>query len=368
MAFDPDDRDTDIKRFLEAAGWGGAERCALNPDASTRRYERLTHPDGATAMLMDAPGRGEDPPCPPGASEDERRLLGWNAMSRLAASRVDAFVPIAAYLERRGYSPPRVLASDLDRGLAVLEDFGDRLFADLLARGEADEVELYSAAGELLADVHAEPSPAAVEGGGASWPLLDYDAMAFKVNVALFGEWMPRFEPGMRRDDALIARYEVAADALIEALLDAPKAFTLRDYHAENLLWLPERAGHARIGLLDFQDAVRGPRVWDISMLLHDARRDVSPAARAAMIRAYLEAAGGSEAELQAELAVAGAVNTLRILGLFVRLVARDKKDRYRTFIPREWGHLAETLSHPAAAEMAAVVDDMLPDWRRLAA
>jgi aminoglycoside/choline kinase family phosphotransferase len=107
---------------------------------------------------------------------------------------------------------------------------------------------------------------------------------------------------------------------LIVKALGFPRTFTIRDYHAENLLWLPERDGIKRIGLLDFQDAIRGWRGWDFSMLLHDARRDVSGPAHEAAVRTYLDATGFSAAEFDRELAVLGAINTMRILGIFSRL------------------------------------------------
>ncbi len=368
MAFDPDTRSAQIDDFLSRHGWGGATRVSLGQDASTRRYERLLGPNGARAMLMDAPGRGEDPPCHPDWDETRRLKEGWNASSRLAASRVEAFAPIAGFLASQGYSSPRVEAHESATGLAIIEDLGDDLFARILEAGSADEIELYTAAGALLADLHRRPSPNQVEAGGDSWPILGFDRLALAVNADLFRDWMPRFEPDMDRSDAALARLTDAAGALIEQVLTFPTALTLRDYHAENLIWLPQRSGHARIGLLDFQDAVNGPSIWDHSMLLHDARRDVSPAARAAAVRSYLDATGGSEADFSHQLAVAGAINILRILGVFARLVARDGRPRYRTFMPRMWGHLAETMAHPAAADMAGALDSILPGWRSRAA
>jgi N-acetylmuramate 1-kinase len=143
---------------------------------------------------------------------------------------------------------------------------------------------------------------------------------------------------------------------------------TIRDYHAENLLWLPARSGLKRVGLLDFQDAVRGWRAWDFAMLLQDARRDVSPAAAEAALQKYFAITGAPEAPFREELAILGALNALRILGIFSRLVSRDGKQRYREFMPREWGHLAKGLSHPALAEMKAFVSDVAGDPQRRAA
>jgi aminoglycoside/choline kinase family phosphotransferase len=356
-----------LARVLEETGFAGAERDPLPGDASTRRYERLKLGD-RRAMLMDAPPSAESKPCPPGATPAERRTLGWNAAARLAASRVDAFVAVASYLESLGLAPPKIYGADCEAGYAVIEDLGDNLFANILANG-AEEIPLYEQAARVLAHMHkSPPPPLRLEGpANANWPLLDYDALALEVNADLFVEWLPRAAE-VRIDDAARARWEKIRDALIVKALGFPRAFTIRDYHAENLLWLPEREGLQRVGLLDFQDAVRGWRGWDFSMLLHDARRDVSPAAHQAAVSAYLEATGASEAELQRELAVLGAINTMRILGIFSRLTARDNKPRYLAFMPRMWGHLARTLEHPSLADARDFVESVARPYLEKAA
>lgn len=355
-----------LTRLLENTGFAEAERVPLAGDASTRRYERLRIGD-RRAVLMDAPPSAESGPCPPGATVAERRTMGWNAIARLAASRVEAFGAVANYLTSIGLAAPEIYGMDSAAGYAVLEDLGDDLYANVIGNG-ADEIPLYQAAAELLAHVHASQAPAKlVAPDGAVWPLLEYDALALEGNADLFVEWLPKAE-NVRIDDAARARWEKARDGLIVKALGFPRAFTIRDYHAENLLWLPARQGLKRVGLLDFQDAVRGWRAWDFSMLLHDARRDVSPAAHDAAIRAYLAASGASEAEFQRELAVLGAINIMRILGIFSRLMARDGKMRYREFMPRMWAHLANVLKHPSLADARAFVEDVAAPYLEKAA
>jgi len=125
--------------------------------------------------------------------------------------------------------------------------------------------------------------------------------------------------------------------------------FCHRDFHAENLIWLPRRAGVRRVGLLDFQDAVRAHPAWDMSMFLHDARRDVSPQREGAVLTRYF--AGLPQVDADAFIAdfhALGAANIVRIIGIFARLVARDGKPRYRDFMPRLWRYLDRCLQDPA--------------------
>jgi aminoglycoside/choline kinase family phosphotransferase len=345
-----------LTRLLQETGFADAQRVPLAGDASTRRYERLLLPN-RSAVLMDAPPTAETQPCPPGATPAERRRLGWNAMARLAASRVEAFAAVSAHLSSMGLAAPQIYGADLEAGYMVLEDLGDALYARVIGDG-ADEVALYRAASEVLAHVHAAPAPTRMTGpSGASWPLLEYDALALEVNVDLFAQWMPR-AADVRIDDAQRGRWEGVRDALIVKALGFPRAFTIRDYHAENLIWMPEREGLKRVGLLDYQDAVRGWRGWDFAMLLDDARRDVSDAAREMAIRTYLDLTGAEDAAFRRELAVLGVLNAMRILGRFAQL-AYEGKTKYAAFMPREWGHLARNLKHPAVDDARAFVGEV---------
>lgn len=359
MGFDAN-RLLQIEAFLAREGWAEARLDWLGQDASTRRYGRLTQPDGTTALLMDAP-LVEDEPCTPSLTDAERLAGGWNKQSRLAASRVEAFAAIGGWLKAHGFSAPEIFAGDPSLGLAVIEDFGTlKEFARLIEQGE-DEVTLYTAAASALADLHAQERPVILEGLGREWPLLAFDDLALRVNADLFADWLPKLDPRMKMTDAARARWETERDALIDQARAFPRELTLRDYHAENLIWLPHREGRARIGLLDFQDAVIGWDAWDMAMLVQDARRDVSPAARSAAIGAYLDRSGKAEAGFQERLAIIGALNALRITGIFSRLIHRDGKARYGLFLPRQKTLLARNLQHPAAAGMAAFVRDTAP-------
>jgi len=345
-----------ISAFLNRVDWETANLHWFDQDASTRRYARLTRSDGTTAILMDAP-LVEDDPCGPETTPKERERLGWNAMTRLASSRVDAFVLIADHLRQAGLRPPDIHAHDSTNGFALLEDFGDkREFARLIERGK-EEVPLYRQAAEDLARLHRAPIPGVLAAGEESWPILEFDHVALRANADLFADWFHVYDDRARMSDADRARWEQARDDLITRAIAFPREFTLRDYHAENLLWLPEE----RVGLLDFQDAVLGWDAWDMAMLTQDARREVSDVATQTAIHTYLNAVGKEDAPFQERLAVIGTLNALRIAGVFARLVKRDGKPRYSTFMPRQLLMLRCNLSHPAAADMRAFIADTAP-------
>jgi N-acetylmuramate 1-kinase len=355
------DREAQRVDFLAAAGFSACRRVPLAGDASTRRYERLFAPDGASYILMDQPPSAESAPCPPDATAAERRRLGPNALERLAAGRVDAFIACADWLTAQGFSAPRVLAARPEEGLAVLEDLGDDLFARRIEAG-ADEGPLYDAAIDVLVRLHRITPPRRLN----DWPLLAYDAVALEAAIAFLPEWLPRLRPGLVIPAEAVDQW-FAFWRPIAARFEAGAAvFALRDYHAENLLWLPDRDGVARVGLLDFQDALIAHPAWDLSMLLHDARRDVSPEREAAALARYLAARPELDrAAFLADYRTLGALNIIRILGKFARLVIHFEKPRYETLMPRMWAYLDICLADPVLAPLADWLARWVPAERR---
>ncbi len=352
-------REEQMRDFLAASGWGDAVAAPIPGDASTRRYFRLA--DGARqALLMDQPQGAETPVAPPGAGADARRALGYNAVARLAGADVGRFAEVARHLKSRGLSAPEIYAADPAHGFLVIEDLGDALFADVVPRG-ADEAALYSNAMEVLAALHAEPAPAAM----GEKPLFPYDDVALLAETDLFTEWYLPHALGRAATAEEIAEHRALWQAALAGIAASAPVFIHRDYHAQNLLWLPERTGVAKTGLIDFQDAVAGSRAYDIVSLLEDARRDVDPAVAQMALRHYLDVTQIDEAALAAEMAVMAAQRNAKIAGIFARLNRRDGKPRYLELLPRVMGHLTRDLGHPSLAPLRTWYDRTIPPETR---
>ncbi|MFY9237709.1 MAG: phosphotransferase [Roseovarius sp.] len=307
--------------FVAQTEWAAAEWAPLAGDASNRRYLRL-HMDGQSAVLMDAPPeRGED---------------------------VVPFITIAEHLASVGLSAPRILAQDRAQGFLLLEDLGDDLYARVLAHMPEQEGVLYGAAVAALAHLHDAPPPDTLPTYSPAM-MADLAALAF--------DWYAGVPQSPARQTArdvmqnLLAHHAPEADVLIQ-----------RDYHAENLLWLPQRAGIARVGLLDFQDAMAGHRAYDLVSLLQDARRDVPAETETAMIAHYLALTGLEPERFDAAYHVLGAQRNLRIIGVFARLCLRDGKAHYAGLIPRVWALLQRDLAHPALADLRPPITEHLPE------
>ena len=359
------DREAAKAQFLRAAGYGSARREPLSGDASTRLYERLRLEGGGSLIFMDQPPAAESGICPPQATRAERLASGYNATSRLAGGSVAAFVAVAAFLRANGLSAPQVLAHDAEAGLAVIEDLGDGLFATLIEAGQPERP-LYEAAVDVQVRLQAAAPPAVLEAEGTAWPLLRYDELVLKAGADTFLEWWPRFSGLPAFGAAATADW----DALWAPVWDRGDAgaavFAHRDYHAQNLLWLPQRQGPARVGLLDFQDALVAHPAWDLTHLLQDARRDVSPALEAEMLARFLAASPHLDPEaFRADYRALAASNAARILGRVFARQALLGRAQYRAFMPRTWRYLERNLQDPSLAGLEAWFDRHVPAGAR---
>lgn len=359
------DREALRVAFLKAAGLGEAVRAPLPGDASTRRYERLTTADGRTLMLMDQAPAAESRPADPSWSPERRKAEGWNAVARLSAGRIEAFAAVAAHLKSLGLSAPEIVAVDAEAGLAVLEDFGDALFARVIEGGEPEEP-LYLAAIEALARLHEAETPDTLTGAAGDWPLLVYDETALQGGADLFVEWMPRLDPALSFDAAALSDWAAAWAPVVARGAAGATVMAHRDYHAENLILLADRQGAALVGMIDFQDAVRAHPSWDLHSLLQDARRDVPADLEARALDHYFSLRPQVDrAEFLRDYAGLAALNEARILGIFARLIVRDGKPRYRAFMPRMWDHLNANLQKPGLETVRAWFDRYVPEGSR---
>ena len=355
--------------FIAKAGWGGAEQHPLTGDASTRRYVRLAR-RGATSMLMDQPRGAETAACPPGASGDERRKLGYNAMARLAGPDCRPFAAVSAHLRAQGLSAPEIIAHDYANGFLLIEDLGDGRFADLILGGEAERP-LYETAIDTLVQLHQQRAPKTLRVPGADEVhLLAYDPVAMEAEVLLLTEWFYPAAAGKPIGEAARDDYVAAWRAALARLPTDSAVMVLRDYHAENLMWLAERPGPARAGLLDFQDALAGSPAYDLISLTEDARREVSVELAEAMTKRYIAARRAGNGAFDEEAfrfaaALLAAQRNTKIVGIFARLWKRDGKPRYTQYLPRMWGYLARDLNHPALSELKGWFDRHISSaWR----
>lgn len=343
-----------VRGLLVRAGWDLAERAHMQGDASSRAYQRLTNPDGTSAVLMISPPRADGPPVRDGKP--------YSAIVKLAES-VHAFVAMDRALRALGFSAPRIYGEDLDEGLLILEDLG----SEPVVEGGAPRPERYAEATRLLAKLHATDLPAVLPvAAGIEHRIPTYDREALLFEAELMPEWYAPAIRGVALSPEARAEFlDLWAQAL-EAAIPARPTWTLRDYHSPNLIWLPNREGLERVGLIDFQDAVLGHPAYDVASLLQDARVDASAEFELRLLGLYARERRAREpgfdvGAFATAYALLAAQRATKILGIFARLDQRDGKPGYLAHLPRIEGYLARNLEHPALSPLRAWHERHLP-------
>ncbi len=307
-------RETALAEWLSQTEWENWNRHAITGDASSRRYERLIDGTGQSVILMDAP------------------------VETCGSQR--AFVTIAKHLCSLGLAAPEVLEWSDSLGLMVLSDLGDVDFAQHLKLNPSDEPLLYRHAVDVLRTLQSSPAPAGL-------PVMTPDVGVEMLELAF--DWAT-----IDCSNDLRAEIEGEMYQLLKQVDPTPSALSLRDYHAENLIWRAGHPGTDCVGLLDFQDAFVTHPTYDLASLLRDARRDVS----ANMLdELLLRLNPDADQDLQrTAFHIMAIQRNMRILGIFQRLSQRDGKTRYLDFVPRVKNHLRADLTSPSLSSLSALV------------
>ena len=345
----------DVRDFMAAAGWGDAMVTYLQGDASSRTYTRL-HRANDSAVLMDAPPQPDGPPVHKGKP--------YSSVAHLAED-VRPFVAVADALRTRGFATPEIFACDLPRGLLLMQDFGGNILGDMVRSGH-DMAPLWRAAVDVLLALRATPVPTSLPVRDQSAHALPtYDLGALEIELSLLPDWYWPLVNGSPMPGPLHDAYTEAWRPVLDRLLALPPAWVLRDYHSPNLMWFDGGSRSPRIGLLDFQDAVRGPAAYDLVSLLQDARIDVPATLEAELLEHYCKRAIAGptfdRAEFTFAYAALGAQRNTKILGIFARLAKRDGKPGYLQHLPRIWSYLERDLAHPELADLRGWYDQHLP-------
>ena len=305
-----------LSAFAAARGLAVATLRPASSDASFRRYLRADLEGGGTVIVMDAPPPQED---------------------------VRPFVHVARLIERAGLHAPRVLEADAAHGFLLLDDLGDELYLAALQGAQA--------AGDAgRADALMRDAIAALITWQAKLPgeaLPPYDDALLRRELALFPEWCVQRECGVTWTDAEAATWKDACDRLVASALAQPKVAVHRDWMPRNLM-----VTQPNPGILDFQDAVHGPIVYDVASLLRDAFCSWDEEQELDWAVRYWQMARKAGLPLDPDfgefwraLEWMGLQRHLKVLGIFSRLKHRDAKPAYSADLPRFFAYAHKVAS-----------------------
>lgn len=330
-----------LRAFLETSGAMSATRKRMAGDASTRSYARLVS-DGRSTILMNMP-----------AKSDTHLIYGGKSYLAAVhlAEDITPFVALGRGLHALGLSVPVIHHTDLDNGFLISEDLG--IEGVLSGTPPAPIEERYHAAADVLVRLHRDKLPPQLPlEGRPDYAIPSFDVDGMLIEVSLLLDWyLPdrgvEVTPTMREEFSTVWRQ------LLDAALAVPATWVIRDFHSPNLIWLAARDGPARVGVIDFQDAVLGPPTYDMVSLAQDARADVPEALELALLSRYVRGRRSDDpsfdpAAFAESYALMSAQRNTRLLGLFSRLKLRDGKPQYLAHQPRIWAYLQRAMAHPA--------------------
>ena len=312
-------RHAEFERWLAAItpshGLQADTLAAASADASFRRYLRIQGRDGSL-IVMDAPPPLED---------------------------VRAFVHVAELIAKAGLHAPRVLAADVQQGFLLLTDLGQQLYLDALATAAPPEADRLMR-DALTALLHWQQQVPA-----DTLPL--FDEALLTSELALFPEWCVQRECGVTWTGAQVQTWDRICRLLINSALAQPQVAVHADWMPRNLMVSPPASG-LNPGILDFQDAVRGPITYDLASLLRDAfiswpeEQQLDWAVRWwQQARAAGLPVDADFGEFWRALEWMGLQRHLKVLGIFCRLKHRDGKARYAQDLPRFFGYATQVAT-----------------------
>lgn len=317
-----------IQSWLQQVLPGAIGLSAASSDASFRRYFR-TECDGATYIVMDAPPSHED--CGP-------------------------FIHVSQWLKEHEIAAAYVLQQDLEQGFLLLNDLGSQTMLEALETGPQENYARYQRAIALLVDMQQKDieTPLAVP---------DYDSGLLEREMDLFRDWYVQKLRAQRWDDEIEAHWVALKNCLITECLKQPMGLVHRDYHSRNLMV----QGDGSIATIDFQDAVRGPRSYDLISLLRDCYWELSQQDYDSLRELYRQRAqeqsvlppSCSASAFAHDCSRMAVQRHLKASGIFSRLWLRDGKRGYLADIPRTLGYVRAVCAVAEEPELQWLGDQL---------
>ena len=307
-----------ITSFLYEAGWQYAKMEPIKADCSFRKYTRL-YLGSKSAILMEAPYPYDD---------------------------MTSFAQMASYLHQAGLSAPIIFSINYERGLMLLEDLGGKTFLDFLplhaiAQSNLElEIKYYEIATDLLSHLHLQPLP--------SFPLKKID-FAFIISELMIGiEYYIEKWHGVSLSTLQKEIFYRFWEEKWPHMEDKSPVVVLRDYHSPNLLWMENRASLQKIGIIDFQDGMIGPRCYDLmSLLAADPRREVPKKIQSQMFTRYLQHLPKHEhSSFSLGYLLWTLERNIKCCGIFARQHVLYDNSNYLRLLPALHQHIVETIEH----------------------
>ena len=313
------------KRILDFLNSNGINNLLLEPieqDASSRRYFRIKN--GKNILLMD---------------------------SHSEHNNNNEFIKISEHLNQIGASAPKIIKTDHKNGLFLIEDFGNLTFNKAIENNVSEKL-LYINAVHCLSNIHKNSVPKTI-------PVYSNKYLLAELNI--FTEWFFK-EINIELDNLALLEWEKAWKKNLKDIIRNNNKLVLRDFHADNIFWLPKRKNIQRIGLIDFQDALIGHEAYDISSLLEDVRRQVKEKTKKIVIQEFIKLNNIKNEEVFLKnYKILTAQRNAKIVGIFIRLARRDNKIKYLKLVNKAMSIFLNAAKEANLEEILLWIEQYIP-------
>lgn len=323
-------REDTCDAFLSRNGWLECKAQIIAEDWASRRYWRLTMGDKTRILLESLPDN--HPQATPG-------------------HKIADTINIGKYLHEHGIHVAEIYDYDIENGYALLEDLGDLSFSRAINKGTREQ-ELYETATQVLQTIQ------------NSYTEIPLDLPHYKDSHVNKGkrriiDWYVPLCRGSRVEEGAGDSFLHLFEKIEDALPACPQTFVHCDYHAENLMWLTQEKGIARVGVLDYQGALYGPAPYDLANLLEDIRRDVSEEGKAHCFDAFTQSMTAEEKEAFAIWYKLLALQFhCRLAGQVIKIFKIKQSDRYLKYLPRIQNFIRQEIKQPEFMDIRLFLQD----------
>ncbi len=328
----PPNRNEQAQDFIQEIGWHDAQQQTLFADAGSRGYIRLKKVDGQTAMLMDMPFR---------------------------FLKLEEFLLIGGALRKAGVRAPEIYETDLEKGFALIEDFGDAVYSKIYDTN-VDKTPYFEKAIDVLIQIHRNIDLTSLEGK------LVNDIEWYMKEVPSFTDWYLPARTGFETPPDIVADYKMMWRSVLTKLPPLPKTLSMIDYHTPNLIDIPNEQGVDSVGVIDYQDGVLTSPAYDVMSLLEDDRRDLEPEIRHHILGRYFDAMNDmyDREVFELHMAVLGAQRHAKNMGNFLRIIVQKKQDHFLQYVPVATNWFHQCIQHPELKLVRDWFAKNCPDYR----
>jgi aminoglycoside/choline kinase family phosphotransferase len=308
-----------IEKFLEHVGFNLFKIEEIANDCSAREYYRIYH-NNESFILMDA-------------SKD--------------MASVEPYIKVTRILIDNSFSAPKIIASNLNEGFLLLEDFGNNSFTKYLKTHIKDEKKVYKHAMDAL--VYMREVQVMIDVPAYADDMLEHEL------VSRFVEWHLDIKlEKSKAQDAKAELLEIFREYFKE-LVNIKPVLVMSDYMADNLFYLKGRDSFQKVGIIDFQDAVIGSPAYDVVSLIEDARREKSLGLDKLLLDYYLNRSPKiDQAEFLKSYRILSAQRNLKIVGVFSRMAVKFNRPKYARYLPQVWSYVLANLEYGEVAKLKA--------------